>query len=317
LLAAERTRQLSVNPDAAIAGHHLDIVWDLGAGYFRGVDCVLGCLDNLEARLAAGRHCYQFGVPFIDGGIHALGGRVQLHKTGSGACFDCTIGDGERTQLDRRYSCEKVMRALVASDLVPTVQVTSAVIAALMCQEAVMHLHGRRERFGSMLTWLGDTLAFDCLRMQRVPGCYTCSAAPIARVHEVPLGPQQTGRELVERLAAGWSVLLPSPFVRAACCSLDGHRTLIGKPSHRCLDTELVCETDGHWESISLDKIERLDAGTPADVLDRSLADLGVPDRAALQGESGDDYALFVLEGVSRHRSPFISETGEAASWSQ
>jgi molybdopterin/thiamine biosynthesis adenylyltransferase len=294
-VAAERLRELHIAPQAAIAGHSLDVVWDLGGGFFRRVDCVLGCLDNLEARLAVARHCYQFGTPFIDGGIRELDGRVQLHRTGSGACFDCMIGEGERSQLEARYSCEKVMKSHVESGLVPTVQVTSALVAALMCQEAVRCLHGMPVRFGSMMTWYGGSLDFDCLEMQRWPGCFTCSVAPMARVQNLPLGPRHTGRDLVESLPAGWRVILPSPFLRAVRCGEGGHAIPIGKPSHRCVERELVCPEHAGDLLTEMEKDERLCMTTPREVLERSLQDLGIPAEAALFGECGTESALFVL----------------------
>src|SRR5258706_762233 len=38
LIAASRARQLQVNPDATIEGHHLDVVWDLGGAFLRDFD---------------------------------------------------------------------------------------------------------------------------------------------------------------------------------------------------------------------------------------------------------------------------------------
>ena len=131
IVAAERTKALNVNPIATVKGYELDVVWDLGGGYLRRMDVVLGCLDNLEARVAIGKWCYQLGVPFIDGGIRELGGRVQLHRTGFGACMDCAVGAGERRSLRRRYACLDVLRSYSPGDIVPTVQVSSAFVGAL------------------------------------------------------------------------------------------------------------------------------------------------------------------------------------------
>lgn len=64
LIAAKRTKELNVNPKAAVHGYAVDVVWDVGGGFFRRMDIVLGCLDNLEARRVVGKHCYQFGIPY-------------------------------------------------------------------------------------------------------------------------------------------------------------------------------------------------------------------------------------------------------------
>ncbi|MBI0582158.1 MAG: ThiF family adenylyltransferase, partial [Methanomassiliicoccales archaeon] len=41
-------------------------------------DVVLGCLDNIAARLHANAHSYHRGVPYIDGGTDGFAGRVQV-----------------------------------------------------------------------------------------------------------------------------------------------------------------------------------------------------------------------------------------------
>jgi len=297
LIAMERTRQLQVNPKAIVTGRHLDVVWELGGGFFRKIDVVLGCLDNLEARLAIARHCFQFSVPYIDGGIRELDGRVQLHLTGSGACFDCTIGDGERKELEARYSCARVMRAHIESGFIPTVQVTSALIAAMMCGEAMKCLHHLPMSFGSALVWFGGPCEFDRLQMQRWPPCLTCSMPPMKPVHELGLGPHHTGRQLVDALPDGWSVLLPSPFLSRVICDLNGHRIDIGRPIHRCTESDLVCPIDGNDALISLEKVNSLGRATSPDLLDRSLNDLGIPAEAALYGQNGEESAMFVLTG--------------------
>lgn len=298
---AARAREIHVHPQARVVAHHLDIVWDLGGGFLREMDCVLGCVDNLEARLAVARQCYQFSRPLIDGGIQAMDGRVQLHLTGQGACFDCTIADGERRQLEARYSCEKVMRAYQASGRIPAVQVTSALISAIMCQEAVRWLHGKAVPFGSALTWLGDVLEFDRLAMIRRPDCLTCSAPPAAPARELPLGADGRASDLVAALPPGWAALLPSPFLLGFECG-RGHTRLLGKPSHRCLDSELVCALHDD-AAVTLRRLDRLDDAMPPEVAHRRLRELGFPPQAAFFGVGGDQSALFLL----RAEDPIIS----------
>ena len=66
-VAALRAKAMNVFPDAAVSGYTFDVVHELGGGFFRRMDMVLGCLDNVEARQAVGEWCYQFSIPYIDG----------------------------------------------------------------------------------------------------------------------------------------------------------------------------------------------------------------------------------------------------------
>ncbi|MBI5958706.1 MAG: ThiF family adenylyltransferase, partial [Chloroflexi bacterium] len=64
-VAAERVRQ--INPDVNIIALKGDIAYDVGAGIFRQMDVVLGCLDNRGARMALNRTCWHVRRPWIDG----------------------------------------------------------------------------------------------------------------------------------------------------------------------------------------------------------------------------------------------------------
>jgi hypothetical protein len=149
------------------------------------------------------------------------------------------------------------------------------------------------------LSWLGGITEFSRLQMQRASQCLTCSIEPLSPIHDLPLDSRNTGRELVEMLPPDWSIILPSAFITALSCNLEGHSTPMGKPSHRCVETELVCPIDGNTELISLEKIERLDRNSPPQLLERSLSDLGIPDQASLYGQNHEQTALFVLNGSS------------------
>jgi adenylyltransferase/sulfurtransferase len=296
-VAASRIKKLNVNKHATVHGHNVDVVWDLGGGYLRRMDIVLGCLDNLEARLAIGRTCYQLGIPFIDGGIRELGGRVQLHRTGSGACMDCTVGSGEREGIRRRYSCLSVIRSYTPQDIVAAVQVSSAIVAGLMCQEAIKFLQRQSVPFGSVLSWFGETNDFDVLRLVRRPECATCSVAPPRPIVEVPVAVADAAAGLLGSIGAQWSIALPSPFLNSLRCCLCGREQQIAKPSHRCKDTDLFCPKCNNTDLIDLEAVDRISSESESSLLSKTLLELGVPPLAVLLGVSGDNVALFELTG--------------------
>ncbi len=291
-VAASRAARLNVNPKSTTQGHSLDVVWDLGGGRLRRMDVVLGCLDNLEARLAVGRMCYILSVPLIDGGIRELGGRVQLHHSGTGACMECTIGTGERSQLTRRYACLNVLRSFVPEELVPTVQVSSAFIAALMCQEAVKFIQGKSVAFGSVISWFGETNDFDVLRLLKREDCLTCGVPPPLPIHELQLSAEDTVNNLLATVGNDWAIHLPSPFIMSLTCGLCGRRQEIRYPSHRRKDTDICCAHCNNTELIDIETITELNATTRGTIGDLTLNQTGIPAGAVLFATNGVAVAL-------------------------
>lgn len=75
-VVARRAKVLNVMSQAHVQPFYGDVVWELGSGVFRRVDVVIGCLDNVEARMVLNAACLFTGTPFIDGGILGLAGNV-------------------------------------------------------------------------------------------------------------------------------------------------------------------------------------------------------------------------------------------------
>ncbi|HNJ43055.1 MAG TPA: ThiF family adenylyltransferase, partial [Acidobacteriota bacterium] len=90
-LAAQRTRDLILEPTARIQSLNADLVWDIGLGLFRRMDVILGCVDNDEARLAINRAARSVGMPWINAGIYELAGSVTVFSGTDHSCFECNI----------------------------------------------------------------------------------------------------------------------------------------------------------------------------------------------------------------------------------
>ncbi len=291
-VAAMRAKELNVNPKATVEGHHLDVVWELGAGFLRHMSIVLGCLDNMEARHAIGWWCYQLEIPYIDGGITELDGRVQLHLTGHGGCMGCTIGTLEWAAIRQRYSCGDVIKAAFSQGITPTVQVVSALVAALMCQEAIKHLQGQAVPYGCVLSWVGRNNELDRFDILKRAVCGVCDRPPIRPIRQLTIGRDDTGARLLAAAGPSTRLLLPSAFIRDFKCGLCGKSWPVNKPSFRCKDTELVCPACDSGESIELQRVHYLDH-TATELLNMRLADMGIPDQAILRGTNGEGVALF------------------------
>jgi adenylyltransferase/sulfurtransferase len=93
-----------INPDCKIEPVHEDAA-ALDSGFFSQYDVVIGCVDNIRTRLHINSNCYFSEVPYIDGGIDGLYGRVQVILPPDGACYECTINSTHMARIDLGYSC--------------------------------------------------------------------------------------------------------------------------------------------------------------------------------------------------------------------
>jgi adenylyltransferase/sulfurtransferase len=136
-VAAERTKTLCLEPTATVCYFSGNLVHDLGTGVYRRIDVVIGCLDNLEARMSISRNCWLVGSPWVDGGMHGWDGRISIFCPGQTACYLCTLGEVGLRDIRRRYSCDQRRHRLIAENKMPAIQSTSAIVAAIQVQEAL------------------------------------------------------------------------------------------------------------------------------------------------------------------------------------
>ena len=147
-IVAERASEL--DPDVDITPAVSDIRniedWDY--------DIVLGCLDNISARMHVNAHAYYHGIPYIDGATDGMNGRVMAILPG-GPCLQCTMNRTHVEQMERRFTCTGNGTAFVpktASDIT-----TTAVIAAMQVREAMKVASGKEELCVRGVTYYNGT----------------------------------------------------------------------------------------------------------------------------------------------------------------
>ncbi len=147
-VVAERASEL--DPDVEITSVVSDIMdvedWDY--------DIVLGCLDNISARMHVNAHAYYHGIPYIDGATDGMNGRVMTVLPG-GPCLQCTMNRTHVEQMERRFTFTGNGTAFVpktASDIT-----TTAVIAAMQVREAMKVASGKEELCVRGVTYYNGT----------------------------------------------------------------------------------------------------------------------------------------------------------------
>jgi adenylyltransferase/sulfurtransferase len=166
-VAAKRIAE--INPLINVKYISGDVGTDVGLGFFRNMDVIIGCLDSRLARYLINRNCFRANKTWIDGGIENLEGNVRIFKPGIN-CYECSLNDYELELLYFRTGCPDIANTNFTQGRVATTPVSSAIIGAIQTQEALKIIHGFDEESevnkcktltGRMLKYDGMFLSFQ------------------------------------------------------------------------------------------------------------------------------------------------------------
>ena len=130
-----------IDPKVNIIPIHANVISSVGLGWFADADCVLGCLDNREARLWVNRCCWHVGTPWIDAGIQEISGVVQLFQPPDGTCYECGMKTADYRLINLRYSCPLLREEDIRKGRVPTTPTIASIIAGWQVQELLKLIH--------------------------------------------------------------------------------------------------------------------------------------------------------------------------------
>jgi molybdopterin/thiamine biosynthesis adenylyltransferase len=106
-------------------------------------DIVIGCLDNISARLHVNAHAYHFNIPYVDGGTDGMRGKVQVILPG-GPCIRCPMNESHFKVLETRFSCTDNESFFYVPKIAAEITTTS-VIAAMQVREVLKIASGCRD----------------------------------------------------------------------------------------------------------------------------------------------------------------------------
>ncbi|KAL6899092.1 hypothetical protein ACP4OV_005750 [Aristida adscensionis] len=167
-----------INPDVVLESYSLNITTVMGFETFlaslkarsshgrsTGVDLVLSCVDNYEARMVVNQACNELGQTWMESGVSedAVSGHIQLLVPGETACFACAPPLVVASGVDERT----LKREGVCAASLPT---TMGVVAGLLVQNALKYLL----KFGEVSPYLGyNSLKdyFPTMEMRPNPQC--------------------------------------------------------------------------------------------------------------------------------------------------
>lgn len=157
---AVKTSIERINPSAEVVPLFGDIAYEVGLGWFRGVDVVIGCVDNRWARYCINRLCMRAGIPWVDGGIDGLEGTVRVFIPGEN-CYACNLGPEGLKDLKRRMPCSGIIRRNEAAGRAATTPVIASIIGAVQVQEAMKLIHREQLESGELTSLCGRMFCYE------------------------------------------------------------------------------------------------------------------------------------------------------------
>ena len=270
-----------------------------GLGVWRRIDVVIGCLDNRAARYYVNRTARLAGSPWVNAGIGALNGQVQVFLPGDHACYECQFSDSAYEEI--RISCGIRDRQMESERKVPTTPTIASLVAAIQVQEtlklldaeswAERTLAGREFKFhGSIgeaesikLPHRQDCPSHEVIHPQEIIERPDCRADRTSATQILDLG--------IETLGKGAFIQLGFELAVERACPNCLSRTRLLKPRHRLQVDDLLCPGCGRLTHIvTTHHLGRPTSDYIEDFLELPLASLGVAPLEMIQllGPSGD-----------------------------
>eukprot|EP00250_Pteridium_aquilinum_P009058 c18413_g1_i1 orf=693-1997(-) len=159
---------MEINPDVIIESYTINITTMEGFSKFMesltrqvmsstqgcssGVNLVLSCVDNYEARMVVNQACNELGQTWMESGVSedAVSGHIQLLIPGETACFACVPPLVVASGIDERT----LKREGVCAASLPT---TMGIVAGLLVQNTLKYLL----QFGNVAKYLGYSALKD------------------------------------------------------------------------------------------------------------------------------------------------------------
>ncbi len=304
-VATVRALYPQVNAEAIVG----NVMADVGLGWFRWAQVIIGALDNREARVFVNSACATVGRPWIDGGIEVLQGIVRGFATPDTACYECTMGKVDWELLNQRRSCSLLARRAAQSRGTPTTPTTASVVGALQAQEAIKLLHGLDPLLGRGVVFDGARNDWYAVSYPIAKDCGWHEGA-LRVVAEPELDSDDPLAAVLDRAARELGAVDALDFSRDVVdeveCPACGLRRGVHAPLDRVTEDQAICRGCG------AECVPRLrHSATPGDaVLERSARETGLPAWDIVWARRGDNVVGIELSGDSPFAVPVAQARG-------
>ncbi len=149
---------------------YIDRVQNVDENLMKEYDIILGCLDNIEARLYINARTYHYGTPYIDGATHGMVGKVQVIIPPKTPCLQCSMNVTHSKVMEKRFSCTGKEVAYFEPNMPSDINTTS-IIAAVQVQEALKITHGMENYIKNIFYYDGGRNFSSILEISINPSC--------------------------------------------------------------------------------------------------------------------------------------------------
>jgi molybdopterin/thiamine biosynthesis adenylyltransferase len=271
-----------------------NILADLGLGWFRWAGCVIGALDNREARVFVNSACARVGRPWIDGGIEVLHGVARGFAPPKTACYECTMSKVDWDLLNKRRSCSLLARRALAQRGTPTTPTTASVIGAIQVQEMVKLLHGRSALLGRGFIFDGAEHSSYTTTYQVDPDC-PWHESP-ASIETMPQFNSETKlaniwQEAARQLGGVDALDFAREIVERLECPACGGREEVFQPAEKIGEDRLHCRACGaESAAVFLHSV-----GAKSNCLEKTAREIGLPAWDIIWARHGEQTIGFEL----------------------
>jgi len=273
-----------------------NILSDLGLGWFRWADAVIGALDNREARVFVNSACARVARPWIDGGIEVLNGVARGFSPPRTACYECTMSKVDWDLLNKRRSCSLLARRALAQRGTPTTPTTASVIGAIQVQEVVKLLHGRGALFGRGFVFDGAEHSSYAVNYPIDPDCpWHEPQAPIETMTQFNAQTKLSDiwHEATQRLGGVDAIDFVRELVECLDCSACGRRENIFLPVEKIPEDQLRCPACGAEASPTFFH----SITEPSGCLGKTVGAIGLPAWDIVWARRGGESVGFEISG--------------------
>lgn len=294
-VAAERA--IEIYPGMRVRPFTGNVVYDLGLGVYRWADIILGGLDNREARVAINQATARAGKVWIDGAIERLDGVARVFDPATGPCYECTMGENDWKMLEARRSCALLSRGEMEQGKVPTTPTTASIVAGIQVQEAVKYLHGLDVIAGQGFVFDGTHHQSYLVTYTRKDDCPSHDVDEPVTVLDSGAASTRVG-DLLERARTdlGSEAILEAgrDLLGSLRCEPCGEDEPVFASLGRVTEEQGRCPRCGrHRTPLMFHTID----GRRAELLDMTLAAIGIPPWDVLVGRAGWERRAYELGG--------------------
>jgi len=265
-----------------------NVMSDVGLGFFRWADVVIGALDNREARVFVNSVCARLSKPWFDGGIEVLHGIVRGFAPPRTACYECTMSQVDWDLVNKRRSCSLLARRALANHGTPTTPTTASIIGAMQVAEMVKHVHGLPAMLGQGLVFDGVSHSSYTINYPVNPECPWHEAPPnIEALDQVdsntPLS--EIWETALRRLGGLDAIDLARELVERLECPSCNHVMSVMTPAEKIHEDQLSCPKCK--EECAPVFVHSIPAGS--DLLRKTPREIGLPAWDIVWARHGED----------------------------